>query len=70
MEIKAAINELIDMMNDGLKPNEVRAAAAEGLGYAGGSEARLSLAKMMNDGLKPNEVRAAAAKALGRATRA
>jgi len=70
MEIKAAINELIDLMNDGMKPNEVRAAAAEGLGYVGGPEARSSLAKMMTDGMKPNVLRAAAAKALGRAAQA
>ncbi|MGU9808447.1 HEAT repeat domain-containing protein [Pseudomonas sp. LF052] len=68
MEIQAAIKELISMMNDSNKPNEVRAAAAEGLGYVGGSEARSTLAKMMTDSNKPNVVRAAAAKALGRAT--
>ena len=70
MEIQTAIQELINMMNDSMKPNEVRAAAAEGLGYVGGSDVRSALAKMMKDSLKPNEVRAAAAKALGRAAAA
>jgi HEAT repeat protein len=70
MEVKAAINELIGMMNDSMKPNEVRSAAAEGLGYAGGPEARASLVKMMKDSMQPNAVKAAAAKALGRAAQA
>lgn len=70
MEVREAIKELISMMNDSVKPEPVRAAAAEGLGYAGGGEARAALAKMMNDSVKPASVRTAAARALGRATTA
>lgn len=69
MEVNVAIKELIKLMEDGLKPETVRCAAAEGLGYAGGSVARTALAKMMKDGLKPAGVQAAAAKALGRAAK-
>lgn len=70
MEIRTAVHELIGMMNDRMKPNDVSSAAAEGLGYAGGSEARASLVKMMNDSMQPNAVKAAAAKAPGRAAQA
>ncbi|MCK6254425.1 HEAT repeat domain-containing protein [Pseudomonas fragi] len=69
MDINAAITQLIKLMEDGLKPDLVRAAAAEGLGYAGGPAARAALSRLMDDGLKPVTVRVAAAKALGRATK-
>ncbi len=60
-----AVSALIRMMNS-TASIEVRAAAAEGLGYAGGSDARAQLIRMMNS-TASIEVRSAAARALGRA---
>ncbi|KTC18431.1 hypothetical protein AO391_03150 [Pseudomonas marginalis ICMP 9505] len=68
---KAAVKALIKTMTASLGvPLELRVAAAEGLGYAGGDDARKALLKMMNASLGvPKEVRLAAAKALGQASR-
>jgi len=64
MESQAAIKDLIKILEDGLKPEALRVGAAEGLGYAGGPEARKALSKIMNDGLKAVSIRISAAKAL------
>ncbi|MGG5290570.1 hypothetical protein [Pseudomonas shirazensis] len=69
MGSEEAVNNLIKIMQDGLKPKLLRASAAEGLGYAGGPVARKALSKIMNDGLKPDLIRIAAAKALGFASK-
>lgn len=70
MDVRQAMNALINLMDNGLMPEPVRAGAAEGLGLIGGSEARAALAKIMEDGLKPPSLRAAAARALGMASKA
>ena len=67
-----AIQQLIKTMNALSGVNvEVKAAAAEGLGYAGGSAARDALIRVITATSGVNvEVKAAAAKALGRAASA
>lgn len=65
-----AVSQLIKTMtaSSGVSV-EVKAAAAEGLGYAGGATARDALIKVINASSGVSvEVKAAAAKALGRAT--
>ncbi|MNC64659.1 hypothetical protein D3C75_1148830 [compost metagenome] len=62
-----AILQLIKTMNASGVSVEVKAAAAEGLGYAGGAGAREALIKVINSSGISIEVKAAAAKALGRA---
>jgi len=65
-----AIEQLIKTMNATTGVNvEVKAAAAEGLGYVGGPIARAALINVITATVGVNvEVKAAAAKALGRAT--
>lgn len=67
--IDEAIEQLIRTMNATTGVNvEVKAAAAEGLGYVGGAKARAALIKVITAVTGVNvEVKAAAAKALGRA---
>ncbi|BCN13383.1 HEAT repeat domain-containing protein [Ralstonia nicotianae] len=67
-DARDVIKELIAMLNRNAAGVDIRAAAAEGLGYAGGPEARDALVKIMNDGTAGVVVRSAAARALGRAT--
>ncbi|WP_342622675.1 hypothetical protein [Pseudomonas alkylphenolica] len=62
-----AILQLIKTMSATGVAVEVKAAAAEGLGYAGGVAARDALIKVINSTGISVEVKAAAAKALGRA---
>lgn len=62
-----AIQQLIKTMTGSGISIEVKAAAAEGLGYAGGVEARDALIKVINGSGIHVDVKAAAAKALGRA---
>ncbi len=60
-----AINALIKLMENTNTGSAIRCAAAEGLGYAGGAEARTHLLKMMTSNSVGAEIRSAAAKALG-----
>lgn len=69
MESSKAVDELISTMKSTAYPVEVRAGAAEGLGFTGFITARDALAIVMKSTAYPVEVRAAAAKALGRAVR-
>ncbi|MBS7601064.1 hypothetical protein [Pseudomonas sp. RC2C2] len=64
-----AVQQLIKTMNGSSTiSNEIKAAAAEGLGYAGGTLAREALIKVINgSSTVAAEVKAAAAKALGHA---
>jgi len=62
-----AIQELIKTLKGSGISVEVKAAAAEGLGYAGGVEARNALIEIMNGSGISADVKAAAARALGRA---
>lgn len=68
---KDAVKALIKTMTAPLGvPLELKVAAAEGLGYAGGDEARKALVKVMTAPLGvAKEVKLAAAKALGQASR-
>ncbi len=61
-----ALSALIKTLTEA-NSTELRAAAAEGLGIAGGPEARAHLIKVLN-GPASTELRAAAARALGVAT--
>lgn len=65
-----AVNTLIVVMNGNDFAVSVRIAAAEGLGYAGGIEARMALIKVVQSDSYANDLRAAAARALGRAAKA
>jgi len=67
---KQAIDTLIEVMNSGSYAVDVRAGAAEGLGFAGGEEAREALVKVIKGTSNAVELRKAAAVALGRAARA
>ncbi|WP_122521588.1 MULTISPECIES: HEAT repeat domain-containing protein [Pseudomonas] len=69
MKSEEAIKELIKILEDGLKTESLRAAAAEGLGHAGGPVACKALSKIMKDGLKTDSLRIVAAKALGAAAK-
>jgi HEAT repeat protein len=64
-----AVNTLIVVMSSNDYALSVRMAAAEGLGYAGGIEAREALMKVVKTDSFSNDLRAAAAKALGRAAK-
>ncbi|MDH4550862.1 hypothetical protein [Pseudomonas sp. BN607] len=65
-----AVAQLIKVMNSSLGVSaELKIAAAEGLGYAGGDVARAALIKVMNSSLGVSkELKVAAAKALGHAS--
>lgn len=65
-----AVVQLIKTMNGSSSISvEIKVAAAEGLGYAGGATARDALIKIINGSSSVSaELKAAAAKALGRAT--
>lgn len=63
-----AIQALIKLMENPNAGSPIRCAAAEGLGYAGGVEARTHLVKMMTSINAGVEIRSAAARALGHAT--
>ncbi|MFX1767993.1 hypothetical protein PWP93_36600 [Paraburkholderia sp. A1RI-2L] len=67
---RLAINTLIVVMKSNEYALSVRMGAAEGLGYAGGIEAREALIKVVQSDSYSNDLRAAAATALGRASRA
>ena len=64
-----AIQALITVMVNVSSGTAVRCAAAEGLGYAGGAEARAQLLKVMNAVHSGTELRCAAARALGHAVK-
>lgn len=68
-DVKKAIEVLIELMKSTVYPAEVRAGAAEGLGFAGGPEARKALIEVAKSSSFPTAVRAAAAKAIGHATK-
>jgi HEAT repeat protein len=68
VDVAKAIDALAEMMKSGAYPAVVRAGAAEGLGFAGGADARKALLEVAKSGAYPADVRAAAAKVLGRAT--
>jgi len=57
---------ILESLNSGAA---MKAAAAEGLGYAGGFDARAALIRVLTSPNRGLEVRAAAAKALGHAAR-
>ena len=67
MENLDAVKALITVMQSTSYPLDVRASAAEGLGYTGFTAAREALDTVMKSSAYPPAVRAAAAKALGRA---
>ena len=67
---KQAIETLKKVMNSGAYALAIRAAAAEGLGFAGGAEARQALAAVLESGAYALDLRVAAARALGRASQA
>lgn len=69
---KDAVRELIALMNTKIGvTTALRVSAAEGLGYAGGDDARAALLKVMTTTIGvPNELKNAAAKALGHASNA
>ncbi|RWU21091.1 hypothetical protein DM813_17970 [Pseudomonas alkylphenolica] len=64
-----SIQQLIKTMNGSSSiSTEMKAAAAEGLGYAGGADARAALIRVINGSSSiAVEVKTAAAKALGHA---
>jgi HEAT repeat protein len=64
----AAIDTLIMVLNTPRMGNDLRVAAAEGLGLAGGPAARQALMKIVGDVRVGIAVRSAAARALGKAT--
>jgi HEAT repeat protein len=66
---KKAVDTLIDLVKSTTTPNAVRAGAAAGLGFAGGSAARSTLIDIAKSTTTPIEVRSAAATALGYATK-
>ena len=65
-----AIQELINIVGSSVHTPGVKAAAVEGLGYAGGPEARACLLKVVNGTLYTPAMKEAAARALGRASAA
>lgn len=67
MENLDAVKALITVMQSTSYPLDVRASAAEGLGYTGFTTAIDALDTVMKSTSYPLDVRAAAAKALGRA---
>ncbi|WP_373989447.1 HEAT repeat domain-containing protein [Duganella sp. BuS-21] len=64
-----AIEALIKLSRDSTAGTAVRCAAAEGLGYVGGSEARTELLKLMTTHNAGTDIRSAAARALGHAAK-
>ncbi|WP_138947807.1 HEAT repeat domain-containing protein [Pseudomonas syringae] len=66
MDNNKVVESLISTMKSSAYPNEVRAGAAEGLGFTGFVSARDALNDVMKSSAYPTEVRASAAKALGR----
>jgi len=66
---KDAIDTLIHILQSNTIALSVRGAAAEGLGFAGGQEARAALTRILMANDQALEVRAAAARALGHAAR-
>lgn len=62
-----AINHLIKVIENSSYGQGVRAAAAEGLGFAGGATARAHLINVLESSSYGQDVRAAAARALGHA---
>ena len=68
---KDAVKALIDLMNTKVGvAEELKVSAAEGLGYAGGDEARTALLKVATTKIGVSaELKNAAAKALGQASK-
>lgn len=65
--MRDTVERLIDLMEDGNRPLEVRMAAAAGLGKSGSSRASEALTDVARDGNRPKELRVAAAAAAGEA---
>lgn len=65
MENDKAIEILATLLHDSGEYVSLRVAAAEGLGYAGFSTARVALQRVIQDETEMVEVRAAAIRALG-----
>ncbi|MGY4838032.1 MULTISPECIES: HEAT repeat domain-containing protein [Burkholderia cepacia complex] len=66
-DTQAAIETLIKVLNNTTAGVSIRSAAAEGLGFAGGPEARNALIAVLNNTTAGVDVRSAAARALGHA---
>lgn len=68
-DAKQAIKVLIDTMTNSSRTVSIRSAAADGLGFAGGDDARKALIKVLENSSNAGDLRAAAARAIGRAAR-
>lgn len=60
------VKVLADLLHDGSEYEDLRIAAAEGLGYGGFSSARDALLQVVQDSSEGQPLRAAAIRALGR----
>jgi HEAT repeat protein len=60
------VKVLADLLHDGGEYEDLRIAAAEGLGYGGFSDARDALLQVVQDPSETLTLRAAAIRALGR----
>lgn len=65
--VAKSIEELISIVKSNAYSSDIRAAAAEGLGYAGGEVARNALLEVVKSNTFNSAIRATAAKAVGRA---